>query len=183
MNFGAFVEIAEGVEGLVHISEIAAGRRLNHPSDVLRAGQRVQALVLAIDAEKRQIKLSMKQLIPTSIDEYIAEHKVGDVVSGRVVEAAGSAIQVDLGEGIRAMGRVGSASAASGTPAAGAAPKENPRAAKADLSSLSSQLQARWKGSAPAASAKPEPVAEGQVRSFKIMKLDAETKKIEVELA
>jgi small subunit ribosomal protein S1 len=171
------------VEGLVHISEIAAGRRLNHPSDVLRAGQRVQALVLAIDIEKRQIKLSMKQLIPTSIDEYIAEHKVGDVVSGRVVEAAGSAIQVDLGEGIRAMGRVGSASAASGRPAAGAAPKENPRAAKADLSSLSSQLQARWKGSAPAASAKPEPLAEGQVRSFKIMKLDAETKKIEVELA
>jgi small subunit ribosomal protein S1 len=86
MNFGAFVQIAEGVEGLVHISEIVADRRLNHPSDVLRAGQVVKAQVLAIDTEKRQIKLSMKQLIPTSIDEYIAEHKVGDTVSGRVVE-------------------------------------------------------------------------------------------------
>ncbi len=75
MNFGAFVQIAEGVDGLVHISEIVADRRINHPRDVLREGQRVKALVLAIDQEKRQIKLSMKQLIPTSIDEYIAEHK------------------------------------------------------------------------------------------------------------
>ena len=78
MNFGAFVQIADGIEGLVHISEIVADRRLNHPSDVLRAGQVVKAQVLAIDPEKRQIKLSMKQLIPTSIDEYIAEHKPGD---------------------------------------------------------------------------------------------------------
>ena len=62
MTFGAFVQIAEGVEGLVHISEITPDRRLNHPSDVLRAGQVVQAQVLAIDPEKRQIKLSMKQL-------------------------------------------------------------------------------------------------------------------------
>ncbi len=77
MNFGAFVQIAEGIEGLVHVSEISADRRINHPQDVLRAGQVVKAQVLAIDAEKRQIKLSMKQLIPTSIDEYIAEHKAG----------------------------------------------------------------------------------------------------------
>ena len=87
MNFGAFVQIAEGVDGLVHISEIVADRRFNHPRDVLREGQIVKAQVLAIDTEKRQIKLSMKQLIPTSIDEYIAEHKVGDTVSGRVVDS------------------------------------------------------------------------------------------------
>ena len=74
----------------MHISEIVADRRINHPRDVLREGQRVKALVLAIDPEKRQIKLSMKQLIPTSIDEYIAEHKVGDRVSGRVVELTAS---------------------------------------------------------------------------------------------
>ncbi len=64
MNFGAFVQIAEGIEGLVHISEIAADRRLNHPSDVLRAGQIVKAQVLAIDAEKRQIKLSHEAAHP-----------------------------------------------------------------------------------------------------------------------
>ena len=100
MNFGAFVQVAEGIEGLVHVSEIVADRRINHPSDVLRAGQVVKAQVLAIDTEKRQMKLSMKQLVPTSIDEYIAEHKVGDLVSGRVVEE--SPALVELGEGIRA---------------------------------------------------------------------------------
>ena len=69
-KFGAFVQLAEGVEGLVHVSEISAEKRINHPQDVLRVGQVVKAQVLAIDTEKRQIKLSMKQLVPTSIDEY-----------------------------------------------------------------------------------------------------------------
>jgi small subunit ribosomal protein S1 len=55
--------------------------------------------------------------------------------------------------------------------------------AKLDLSALSSQLKSRWKGNTPAASAKPEAIAEGQIRTFKITKLDPEAKKIEVELA
>ncbi len=101
MKFGAFVQIADGIEGLVHISEISADRRINHPSDVLRAGQVVKAQVLAIDAEKRQIKLSMKQLIPTSIDEYIAEHKAGDMVSGRVVEESAAAQPSNWAKGSR----------------------------------------------------------------------------------
>ena len=107
MNFGAFVQLADGIEGLVHISEITAERRLNHPSDVLRAGQIVKAQVLAIDPEKRQIKLSMKQLIPTEIDEYIAEHKVGDTVSGRVIEQSPALTVIELGDGIRATCRTG----------------------------------------------------------------------------
>ena len=174
MNFGAFVQIGEGVEGLVHISEITVERRLNHPSDVLRAGQVVKAQVLAIDTEKRQMKLSMKQLVPTSIDEYIAEHKVGDRVSGRVVEE--SPALVELGEGIRAVCR---AAVGEAKPAPEAA---NPPA-KADLSSLSTMLQARWKGKAPAAEAKAEPLQVGQIRNFKIVKLELEKKAIEVELA
>ncbi len=173
MKFGAFVQIAEGIEGLVHISEIVADRRLNHPSDELRVGQVVQAQVLAVDTAKRQIKLSMKQLIPTSIDEYIAEHKPGDTVSGRVVDASRT---IELGEGIRAVCK-GATKAAAETAQATAAPAE------ADLSSLSSMLQARWKGSTPAPSASPEPLREGQIRSFKIVKLDADSKRIEVELA
>jgi small subunit ribosomal protein S1 len=192
MNFGAFVQIADGIDGLVHISEIVADRRLNHPRDVLREGQRVKALVLAIDTEKRQIKLSMKQLIPTSIDEYIAEHKVGDTVSGRVVEISPSVI-VELGEGIRAACRI--AGRAGGTPSAGspssvaasaqtpAAAPEMKSSAAPNLSALSSMLKARWKGNAPEPSAQPEPLAESQIRTFKIVKLDAEAKKIEVEIA
>ena len=176
MPFGAFVQIAEGVEGLVHISEIVADRRLNHPSEVLRVGQAVKAQVLGIAQERRQIKLSMKQLIPTSIDEYIAEHKPGDLVSGRVVEESGGIATVELGEGIRGACRLpqskGAAQAAESSPGG-----------KADLSSLTSMLQARWKGSAPAAAAGPEPLRTGQIRSFKITKLDAGSKNIEVQLA
>jgi small subunit ribosomal protein S1 len=180
MNFGAFVQLADGIEGLVHVSEIVADRRISHPSDVLRAGQVVKALVLAIDTEKRQIKLSMKQLVPTSIDEYIAEHKAGEVVSGRVVELSGTLTVVELGEGIRAQCRVKAAAA----PVAGlVSATEKKAAGKADLSSLSSLLSARWKGNAPAVAAKAEPLSEGQIRSFKIVKLDADAKKIEVELA
>jgi len=189
MNFGAFVEIAPGADGLVHVSEIVADRRINHPRDVLREGQRVKALVLAIDSEKRQIKLSMKQLIPTSIDEYIAERKVGDRVTGRVVELTASGAVVELGEGIRAAlhGKTGGGA---GTGRAGNAPAaETARTSAAsestaapDLSQLSSMLKARWKGNAPAPAAQPEPLAEGQIRTFKIVKLIPDSKKIEVEL-
>ena len=181
MNFGAFVEIAPGADGLVHVSEIVADRRINHPRDVLREGQRVKALVLAIDSEKRQIKLSMKQLIPTSIDEYIAEHKVGDRVSGRVVELTASGAVVELGEGIR--GTCGAAAAPSAQKPAHTSSSAAPNSAEPDLSQLSSMLKARWKGNAPAATTVPEPLAEDQIRTFKITKLAAETMKIELELA
>ncbi|HKF47872.1 MAG TPA: S1 RNA-binding domain-containing protein [Terracidiphilus sp.] len=173
MPFGAFVQIAEGVEGLVHISEIVADRRLHHPREALREGQVVQAQILGIDAGKRQIKLSMKQLIPTSIDEYIAEHKVGDKVTGRVVEV--TPCVVELGEGIRAACR---ATATSSANTAG----QPVQSKSADLSSLTSMLQARWKGAAPAPNAKPEPLEAGQIRAFRITRLDAGNKTIEVEL-
>ncbi|HEV2485647.1 MAG TPA: 30S ribosomal protein S1 [Terracidiphilus sp.] len=177
MNFGAFVQLEEGVEGLIHVSEISADKRINHPQDVLRTGQIVKAQILAIDQVKRQIKLSMKQLVPTSIDEYIAEHKVGDEVSGRVVDQSPTRTVVELGEGIRGTCR------ASKTPAAPAVVTEAKTTGKLDLSSLSSKLKDRWQGNAPAASSKPDPLSEGQIRSFKITKLDVDSKKIEVELA
>ena len=176
MNFGAFVQVADGIEGLVHVSEISADKRINHPSDELRVGQIVKAQVLAVDTEKRQMKLSMKQLVPTDIDEYIAEHKVGDEVTGRIVDASGSQVLVELGEGIRAL-----CATAAKVPAAKAAPEA--KLAKVDLSSLSSMLKARWKGDAPDPKAAPEALAEGQIRSFKIVKIDADAKRIEVELA
>jgi small subunit ribosomal protein S1 len=175
MAFGAFVQIAEGVEGLVHVSEISAEKRIHHPQDVLRVGQVVKAQVLGIAPEKRQIKLSMKQLVPTSIDEYISEHKIGDVVSGRVVEESAGGASVELGENIFAICRPTTAA----QPSAAAAVQSG----KADLSSLSSMLQARWKGSAPAPAVGPEPLKAGQIRSFRITNLDAEAKSIEVQVA
>jgi small subunit ribosomal protein S1 len=188
LNFGAFVQVADGIEGLVHISEISAEKRINHPQDVLRVGQVVKAQILAIDPEKRQIKLSIKQLIPTHIDEYIAEHKAGDTVSGRVVEQSATLAHVELGDGVRAICRTAFATP-SQTPSVANAPPtpelkfEPPPVAKPDLSSLSSMLKARWKGNAPASESKPKPLGAGQVRTFKIVNLDREAKKIEVELA
>jgi small subunit ribosomal protein S1 len=172
-KFGAFVQISEGVEGMIHVSEISAEKRINHPQDVLRVGQVVKAQVLALDREKRQIKLSMKQLAPTSIDEYLVEHRAGDVVSGRMMEVQGGEGRVELGEGIQAVCRVEGPSAE---------PEEARAQAKVDLASLSSMLQARWKGGPAPSGNKKEPVRAGQIRQFRITKVDVAAKKIELEL-
>jgi len=171
-KFGAFVQLSEGVEGMIHVSDISAEKRIGQPADVLRVGQLVKAQVLAIDAEKRQMRLGMKQLVPTGLDEYVAEHKEGDVVTGRLVEDSGEQSRVELGEGIFAVCK--------GT-AAVTAKSETQKQSKADLSSLSSMLQARWKTGA-GAPAKAEPARAGQVRSFRIARLDRTAKKIELEL-
>ena len=88
-KFGAFVQVSEGVEGMIHISDMSAEKRINHPSDVLKQGQVVNAQVLEIDTERRRLKLGIKQLVPTGIEEYIAERQEGNVVSGRVMEISG----------------------------------------------------------------------------------------------
>jgi len=172
-KFGAFVQLSEGIEGMVHVGDITAEKRINTPHDMLRVGQIVKAQVLAIDLEKRQMRLGMKQLIPTGLDEYIAEHNEGDVVTGRFMDESGAQARVELGEGIHATCKMTAAA-----PAKIEAPKES----KADLSSLSSMLQARWK-SGSGGLPKAEPARVGQVRSFRIAKLDRATKKIELEFA
>ncbi|HUI84251.1 MAG TPA: S1 RNA-binding domain-containing protein [Candidatus Binatia bacterium] len=172
-KFGAFVQAAEGVEGMIHVSEISADRHINHPQDVLKPGQVVRVKVLAVEAARRLLRLSMKQLAPTSLDEYVAERKEGDVVSGRVIEASGGSARVELGEGIEGTCR---------TSEAAPAKEQSGVQAKADLSSLGSMLQARWKGvgANPAASG-PQALRAGQVRSFRIVKLDREAKTIGLE--
>ena len=177
-KFGAFVQLAEGVEGMVHVSEISADKHIHHPQDVLRKGEPVKALVLAVDTEKRQIRLSMKQLIPTSLDEYLSEHKVGDVVSGRTMEGAGAnssePVRVELGEGIQGYCRVAGAVGGPGVPQT---------EGSVDLASLSSMLKARWKSGAAPGVSNAEPLLAGQIRTFRITKLDTAAKRIELELA
>src|ERR1700716_927931 len=161
-KFGAFVQLTEGVEGMIHVSEISAEKRINHPQEVLRAGQVVKAQVLALDPEKRLIRLSMKQLVPTGLDEYLAEHKEGDIVTGRLVEGSEGRARVELGEGVVATCRMPEE-----RPAKSAQKDEDKRAerdspsssssdsGKPDLSSLGSMLQARWKSGAADDEAKP----------------------------
>jgi small subunit ribosomal protein S1 len=178
-KFGAFVQLADGLEGMIHVSEISGDKRINHPQDVLKLGQQVKAQVLAIDQEKRQMRLSMKQLVPTGLDEYLTEHKVGDLVTGRVVAISGKDAQVELGEGVPARCSISDTSSAQEA----RGPETSP--AKKDLTSLSAMLQARWKSGSPASGALPQrdEVRSGQVRSFRILKLDPAAKKIELELA
>ena len=171
-KFGAFVQLAEGVEGMIHVSEISAEKRIERPQDVLRSGQVVKAKVLEVDKEKRQIKLSMKQLVPTGLDEFIAEQKIGKVVSGRLIEISGEQGTVELGDGIHATARL----------VLETAPQETPQAGTVDLSSLGSMLAARWKNGPSVAESKAEPVRAGQVRSFRITMLDRGAKKIRLQL-
>jgi small subunit ribosomal protein S1 len=175
-KFGAFVQLAEGMEGMIHVGDVSAEKRIDHPQEALKIGQSVKAQVLEVDEGKRRLRLGMKQLVPTGLDEYIAEHKEGDVVTGRVTDVSSGRGQVELGEGIQAS-----------FTASGDAPTEDTKAAtaKPDLSSLSSMLAAKWKGAAAGRGlpAKREPARAGQIRSFRVVKLDADAKKIELELA
>ena len=178
-KFGAFVQLTEGVEGMIHISEISAEKRINHPQEVLRAGQVVKAQVLALDTEKRLIRLSIKQLVPTGLDEYLAEHKEGDIVTGRMTEVSKGSVRVELGEGVLATCRMPEERPAREDKREEPAPSSS---AKPDLSSLGSMLQARWKSGAPADEAKPDAMRAGQIRKFRIANLDPVTRKIELEL-
>ena len=171
-KFGAFIQVAEGVEGMVHVGDISAEKRLNHPQDVLKVGQVVKAQVLEVDSAKRRLRLGMKQLIPSSLDEYIAEHKEGDIVTGRMADVTSGRAKVELGEGVYAVCRLSHEPAQE---------EEKSGEGKVDLSSLTTMLQARWKGAG--GPGKGESARSGQIRSFRIAKLDAAAKKIELELA
>ena len=173
-KFGAFVQLAEGVEGMVHVSEITADKHVHHPQDVLRVGQVVKAQVLEVDKAKRQLRLSMKQRTSVTVDEYLAEHPVGSVVTGRILEVAQGLARVELGEGIEGVCQTSTVSGVAETPVA---------AGKVDLSSLSSMLQARWKGGVSSGAAKPEAISAGQIRSFRIAKMEPDARKIDLELA
>jgi small subunit ribosomal protein S1 len=173
-KFGAFVQLSDGIEGMIHVSDMSAEKRINHPQDMLKVGQLVKAQVLELDAEKRRLKLGIKQLLPSSIEEYIAEQQEGNVVSGRVLDISGEQVRVELGQGIYGTCRIAPERATEQKTLAGS---------KADLASLSSMLNARWKSGAVAGASKSEPVHAGQIRSFRIAKLDPTAKKIELQLS
>jgi len=174
-KFGAFVQIAEGVEGLVHISEITSEKRLNHPQEALKVGQTVKAQVLVLDAVKRLIKLSMKQLVPTDLDEYLAEHNVGDLVTARVVAIDGSTgvARVEFGDRVFGLCPPTSPQKVGAAQGIGAG-------STGDISSIGSMLMARWKGNAQAISDKPDSLQPGQIRQFRITQLDRDSKQLEV---
>lgn len=102
-DFGAFVEIEEGIDGLVHISDLSWSKRIKHPSEVLKKGQMVQAVVLHIDAPNRRLSLGIKQLQPDAWELFFRSHQVGDVVRGRVCRAANFGVFVEVAEGVEGL--------------------------------------------------------------------------------
>ena len=167
-KFGAFVEVEEGIEGLVHISDFTSEKRIEHPSEAVKVGQVVRALVLSAEPEARRLKLGMKQLEATAADQFAQHAAVGDRVTGRVLQVRGNEVRVQLGEGVEGVCRIeegapGGAGAASG-------------------GSLAEQLAAAWKGGVkPTAGGAGEPYREGQIRSFTIKSIDPSGKRIDLE--
>jgi len=102
-DFGAFIEIEEGIDGLVHVSNLSWTKRVKHPSEVLKKGDRVKAIVLAIDSEKRRLSLGVKQLQPDVWESFFAQHRVGDIVHGKVLRVATFGAFVEISEGIEGL--------------------------------------------------------------------------------
>jgi small subunit ribosomal protein S1 len=102
-EFGAFVEVEEGIDGLIHISDLSWTKRVKHPSEVLKKGDVVEAVVLNIDAENQRLSLGLKQLATDIWDEFFAHHKVGDIVEGKVVRITNFGVFAELHEGIEGL--------------------------------------------------------------------------------
>ena len=102
-EFGAFVEVEEGIDGLIHISDLSWTKRVKHPSELLKKGDAVEAVVLNIDAENQRLSLGLKQLATDVWDEFFAHHKVGDIVEGKIVRMTSFGAFVELAEGIEGL--------------------------------------------------------------------------------
>ena len=102
-EFGAFVEVEEGIDGLIHISDMSWSKRLQHPSEVVNKGDEVEAMVLNLDAENQRLSLGLKQLATDIWDDFFAKNKVGDIVEGKVVRATNFGAFVELSEGIEGL--------------------------------------------------------------------------------
>ncbi len=140
-DFGAFIEIEDGIDGLVHVSDISWARRIKHPGEILKKGQQVDAVITGIDPENRRMSLSIKDLEPNAWNDFVASHKPGDVVKGKIARFASFGAFVELGDNLEGL---------------------------CHISELSDERVN-----------KPEDTAQlGQEMEFKILRIDAENKKI-----
>jgi small subunit ribosomal protein S1 len=115
-DFGAFIEIEDGIDGLVHVSNLSWTKRVKHPSEVLKKGEKVRAVVLGVEPENRRLSLGIKQLQPDVWETFFAQHRVGDVVKGKVLRTAQFGAFVEIAEGIEGLCHVSEATDAHGAP-------------------------------------------------------------------
>ncbi|HEX3146016.1 MAG TPA: 30S ribosomal protein S1 [Pyrinomonadaceae bacterium] len=102
-DFGAFIEIEDGIDGLVHVSDISWSRRIKHPGELLKKGQAVDAVITAVDPENRRMSLSIKELEPNAWNDFVASHKPGDVVKGKIARFASFGAFVELGDNLEGL--------------------------------------------------------------------------------
>lgn len=172
-KFGAFVQVAEGVEGMIHVGDITNEKRIEDPKDVLKKGDSVRCIVLEVDKDKRRIRLGMKQLEPTKLDEWVAEHSAGETITGRVAEVRDGRAQIELGEGVSGICRFS-------TENKGSSGGNNTQ--KADVSSAAALLAAKFKQGVGAPETGPK-LRIGETRQFRILAIDPQKKRIDLELA
>ena len=102
-DFGAFVEVEEGIDGLVHISDMSWTKRIKHPSEVIKKGDTIEAVILKIDSENQRLSLGMKQLQPDVWIEFFNMHQLGDTVEGTIVRITDFGAFVEIAEGIEGL--------------------------------------------------------------------------------
>jgi small subunit ribosomal protein S1 len=115
-DFGAFIEIEDGIDGLVHVSNLSWTKRIKHPSEVLKKGEKVRAIVLGVEPENRRLSLGVKQLQPDVWDTFFAQHRIGDVIKGKVLRTAQFGAFVEIAEGVEGLCHVSEAVDANGKP-------------------------------------------------------------------
>ncbi len=102
-DFGAFIEIEDGIDGLVHVSNLSWTKRVKHPSEVLKKGDKVRAIVLAIEPDQRRLSLGVKQLQPDVWETFFDQHRVGDVIHGKVLRLASFGAFVEIADGVEGL--------------------------------------------------------------------------------
>jgi small subunit ribosomal protein S1 len=105
-EFGAFVEITEEIDGLVHVSDMSWTKRIKHPSEVLKKGDIVRARITNIDAEAQRVSLSIKEFLPNEWQEFVENNRVGDVVTGRVVNVTDFGLFIDIFDGLEGLAHI-----------------------------------------------------------------------------
>jgi small subunit ribosomal protein S1 len=151
-DFGAFVEIEEGMEGLIHISDVSWTERIKHPSERFKKGESVQAKVLKVDSQNRRLSLGIKQVVDIWAN-WFAEHKIGDILRGKVARTTDFGAFVELAEGIEGLCHVS---------------EIEERKSKGD----------RDKDKTPRSSRVTSVLATGQEHDFKILRLEPDQHKI-----
>jgi len=115
-EFGAFIEIEDGIDGLVHVSNMSWTKRIKHPSEVVKKGDKVKAVVLGIEPEHRRLSLGMKQLQPDVWETFFEQHRIGDVIHGKVLRVAQFGAFVELAEGVEGLCHISEATDVHGVP-------------------------------------------------------------------